>query len=173
MKGSGLMKIPTWLTHRPVFTVEDYDQIDGHYDYNSDAKGLSLGIAQWNEQEKVKEISAKIWRHTGKRWSRQSEEMPIHLVLDLTILILETMNYLRQSYKYPKKYDPEHPDVVAVTLDTVTNNADTMKINVCTDNPSIEEDINVFAPAFGEDNHIFDERLRTIGELLKTLGYVK
>ena len=59
MKGSGLMKIPTWLTHRPVFTVEDYDQIDGHYDYNSDAKGLSLGIAQWNEQEKVKEISAK------------------------------------------------------------------------------------------------------------------
>ena len=24
------------------------------------------------------DISAKVWRHTGEKWSRQSEEMPLH-----------------------------------------------------------------------------------------------
>lgn len=42
------MKIPVYLKHKPVITVENYDRIDGPYADDSDAKGLSVGIAQWN-----------------------------------------------------------------------------------------------------------------------------
>ena len=68
------MKIPTTLKHKPVIVAENYDSIDGRGAYHSDAKGLSLGLAQWNDRGKV-DISAKVWRHTGEKWSRQSEEL--------------------------------------------------------------------------------------------------
>jgi len=42
-----------------------------------------------NERGNV-DISAKIWRYTGEKWSRQSEEMPLHRVLDLAILIVKS-----------------------------------------------------------------------------------
>jgi hypothetical protein len=80
------MKIPTTLKHKPVIVAEDYENVDGRNAYDSDAKGLSLGLAQWNERGKL-DISAKVWRHTGEKWSRQSEELPMHRVLDLAILV--------------------------------------------------------------------------------------
>jgi hypothetical protein len=33
----------------------------------------------------------KVWRKPGDRWSRQSEEIPIHRNLDLTILLLSVL----------------------------------------------------------------------------------
>ena len=71
------MHIPTTLKHKPVLVAEDYGRIDGRTAYGSDAQGLSLGLAQWNDRGKV-DISAKVWRHTGEKWSRQSEELPLH-----------------------------------------------------------------------------------------------
>lgn len=59
------MKIPENLKHKPVIKVEDYDTVDGRYALHTDAKGLSLGLAQWNDRGKV-DISGKVWRHTGK-----------------------------------------------------------------------------------------------------------
>ncbi len=90
------MDIPTTLKHKPVIVVKDYNEIDGRIN-NSDAKGLSLGLAQWNDRGKV-DVSAKIWRHTGKKWSRQSEEMPLHRVIDLAILICRSIQYIRNAY---------------------------------------------------------------------------
>ena len=58
------MKIPENLKHKPVIKVEDYDTVDGRYALHTDAKGLSLGLAQWNDRGKV-DISGKVWRHTG------------------------------------------------------------------------------------------------------------
>ena len=59
------MKIPTTLKHKPVIVAENYENVDGRSAYNSEAKGLSLGLAQWNDRGRV-DISAKVWRHTGK-----------------------------------------------------------------------------------------------------------
>jgi len=47
------MKIPTTLKHKPVIVSENYEGVDGRYAYNTDAKGLSLGLAQWNDRGKV------------------------------------------------------------------------------------------------------------------------
>ncbi len=109
------MKIPANLKHKPVIISENYENIDGRYAYNSDAKGLSLGLAQWNDRGKV-DISAKVWRHTGGKWSRQSEELPIHRVLDLAILICESKLYFREAYRYENFYDKQNPSIARVGL---------------------------------------------------------
>ena len=44
------MHIPTTLKHKPVLVAEDYGRIDGRTAYGSDAQGLSLGLAQWNDR---------------------------------------------------------------------------------------------------------------------------
>ena len=93
---------------------ENYENVDGRYAYNSDAKGISLGLAQWNDRGRV-EISAKVWRHTGKKWSRHSEELPLHRVLDLAILVCRTALHFR-AYRYEKLYNTENPVIDRVGL---------------------------------------------------------
>jgi hypothetical protein len=159
------MKIPTALKHKPVIVSENYENVDGRYAYNSDAKGLSLGLAQWNDRGKV-DISAKVWRYTGEKWSRQSEELPLHRVLDLAILVCRTQLHFREAYRYEKLYDPEHP-----VIDRVGLQGDAMTVEVCTDNEKINEDIKLFSQALSDDGEIIGERLRTLSSILKEMGY--
>ena len=125
------MKIPVSLKHKPVIVVDNYEQVDGRYAYDSDAKGLSLGLAQWNDRGKL-DISAKVWRYTGEKWSRQSEELPLHRVLDLALLICKSRQYIMEAYRYEKLYDPEK-----TTIDRIGLQGDAMTVGVCTDNPMI------------------------------------
>jgi len=160
------MKIPVTLKHKPVITVEDYENIDGRTAYKTDAKGLSLGLAQWNDRGKV-DISAKVWRYTGEKWSRQSEELPLHRVMDLAILICKTMKYFREeSYKHKKLYDETN-----TTLERVGLQGDAMTVSVCTDNPMIDEDIKMFLNALNEDSELMGDRLATLSRVLKEMGY--
>ncbi|HOL17477.1 MAG TPA: DUF6530 family protein [Bacillota bacterium] len=159
------MKIPTTLKHKPVIVSEDYESVDGRYAYSSDAKGLSLGLAQWNDRGKV-EISAKVWRHTGEKWSRQSEELPLHRVLDLAILICRASHYFREAYRYEKLYDPKNP-----VVDRVGLQGDAMTVAVCTDNEKIDEDIQLFRQALSNDDEIIGERLAVLSRILKQMGY--
>lgn len=159
------MKIPTALKHKPVIVSENYENVDGRYAYDSDAKGLSLGLAQWNDRGKV-DISAKVWRYTGEKWSRQSEELPLHRVLDLAILVCRTQLHFREAYRYEKLYDPGHP-----VIDRVGLQGDAMTVEVCTDNEKINEDIKLFNQALSDDGEIIGERLRTLSSILKEMGY--
>lgn len=159
------MKIPTTLKHKPVLVSEDYDKVDGRYASESDAKGLSLGLAQWNDRGKV-DISAKVWRHTGEKWSRQSEELPLHRVLDLAILVCSGMLHFREAYRHKDLYDPENP-----VIDRIGLQGDAMTVAVCTDNERINEDIKLFSQALSEDGELNGERLSRLSRLLKELGY--
>ena len=159
------MKIPTTLKHKPVIVAENYDSIDGRGAYHSDAKGLSLGLAQWNDRGKV-DISAKVWRHTGEKWSRQSEELPMHRVIDLAILVCRSMEYFREAYRYPKFYDEEKPEIDRIGLQ-----GDAMTVRVCTDNPMIGEDVKLFADALAQDGELLGERLGTLARILADMGY--
>jgi len=159
------MKIPTTLKHKPVIVSENYENVDGRYAYNSDAKGLSLGLAQWNERGKV-DISAKVWRHTGGKWSRQSEELPLHRVLDLAILICRTSLHFREAYRYAKLYDTENP-----VIDRVGLQGDAMTMAVCTDNEKLDEDIKLFRQALSDDDELIGERLSTLARILRQMGY--
>ncbi|MCE5184250.1 MAG: hypothetical protein CVV54_07970 [Synergistetes bacterium HGW-Synergistetes-1] len=159
------MKIPKTLKHKPVIVSEDYENIDGRKAYNTDAKGLSLGLAQWNDRGKL-DVSAKVWRYTGEKWSRQSEELPMHRVLDLAILTCRSYLYFQNAYRYPKLYDPDNP-----LIDRVGLQGDAMTIEVCKDNPMIDEDIQLFSQALSQDGEIIGERLSVLSRLLKEAGY--
>ncbi|MPN34273.1 hypothetical protein SDC9_181766 [bioreactor metagenome] len=133
--------------------------------YHSDAKGLSLGLAQWNDRGKV-DISAKVWRYTGEKWSRQSEELPFHRVIDLAILVCRAQQYFREAYRYEKCYDPQKP-----TIDRIGLQGDAMTVAVCTDNPMIDEDIRLFSRVLSTDDELMGERLSTLARILKEMGY--
>jgi hypothetical protein len=159
------MKIPTTLKHKPVIVVENYEHVDGRYAYKSDAKGLSLGLAQWNDRGRL-DISAKVWRHTGEKWSRQSEELPLHRVLDLAILICSSKLYFSAAYRNERLYDPDRPNIDRVGLQ-----GDAMTVEVCTDNEKIDEDIQLFNQVLSNDDELIGERLLTLSRILKEMGY--
>jgi hypothetical protein len=159
------MKIPTTLKHKPVIVSENYENVDGRYAYHTDAKGLSLGLAQWNDRGKV-DISAKVWRYTGEKWSRQSEELPLHRVLDLAILVCRAQQYFHEAYRYEKLYNTENP-----VIDRIGLQGDAMTVAVCTDNEKIDGDIQLFSQALSNDGELIGERLRTLSRILKEMGY--
>ncbi len=160
------MNIPTHLKHKPVIVAENYANIDGRTAYQTDAQGLSLGLAQWNDRGKV-DISANVWRHTGGKWSRQSEELPLHRVLDLAILVCEAqLHFKEEAYRYEHLYDEENPVIKRVGLQ-----GDAMTVEVCTENEQIHEDIQLFQQALNNDGELIGERLRTLSRILKEMGY--
>jgi hypothetical protein len=153
------VKIPTELKHKPVIISEDYDRIDGR-NRNSEAKGLSLGLAQWNERGKL-DISAKIWRHTGGKWSRQSEEMPLHRVLDLAILICRSRLYFLERYK---KENSDFPLPERIGLQ-----GGALNVALAEENSQIAGDIELFEEALHRDDEILSERLNVLHGLLNEL----
>ena len=161
------MNIPTTLKHKPVIVCENYDQVDGRSAGNTDAKGLSLGLAQWNDRGSV-EASAKIWRHTGEKWSRQSEEMPLHRVLDLAIMVLKAQQYFREAYRIPGLYDKARP-----VLDRIPMQGDAMTVSICQENPMIDQDIQLFRDALQKDDEMLSERLYALGRMLNEMGYIR
>ena len=88
------MKIPNHLSHKPILKLEDYSKLDGRFANQTDAEGLSIGLAQWSNATEM-DLSAKVWRYTGKKWSRQSEELPLYRVLDLASLLCAAMSYVK------------------------------------------------------------------------------
>lgn len=161
-----MMKIPTQLKHKPVITVENYENVDGRNAYHSDAQGLSVGLAQWNDRGRV-DISAKVWRYTGEKWSRQSEELPMHRVIDLAILICRAKQYISEAYRYEKLYDSQNP-----VIDRIGMQGDAMTVSVCTENPMIDEDIALFAQALNQEDELLSERLNVLGAMLQEMGHV-
>ena len=159
------MQIPTTLKHKPVVTVENYENVDGRSAYESDAKGLSLGLAQWNDRGRV-DISAKVWRYTGEKWSRQSEELPLHRVLDLAILTCRARQYFSDAYRYPKLYNEDNPQI-----DRIGVQGDAMTVAVSKHHPMIDEDIKLFADARSRDDEMLAERLHVLANLLQDMGY--
>jgi hypothetical protein len=159
------MKIPTILKHKPVIISDNYENIDGKSAFHSDAKGLTLGLAQWNDRGKL-DISAKVWRYTGEKWSRQSEELPLHRVLDLAILIVRSTQFFQETAQSKNLYNKRKPQIDSIGLQ-----GESMNIAVCTDNELIDEDIQLFRQTLAGEEAIVDERLRTLAKLLSEMGY--
>ncbi len=159
------MDIPNHLKHKAVIVAENYNQIDGQYAGDTDAMGLSLGLAQWNERGKV-DISAKVWRHTGEKWSRQSEELPLHRVLDLALLICEAKKHMKEAYRFEKLYDPQAPQIGRIDLQGAA-----MSVTINTNNEMIDEDVKLFRDCLSKEDERIGERLQRLAAALKDLGY--
>ncbi|MED4753316.1 DUF6530 family protein [Brevibacillus choshinensis] len=159
------MEMPITLKHKPVVVSENYENVDGRLARNTDAKGLSLGLAHANDKGKVN-ITAQVWRYAGENGSQDSEELPLHRVLDLSILICRSLAHFREAYRYEHLYDPQKP-----VIDRVGLQGDALTVAICTDNERINEDIKLFSQALSDDDEMMSERLRALSKILKDMGY--
>jgi len=144
------METPNHLKHKPIIKLEEYDKLDGPYSNNTDAKSLTIGLAQWNNS-KSKDISAKVWRYTGTnenngKWSRQSEELPLHRVIDLASLVCASIHYAKHTSV------PMYDDFNI----TISKNHDLI--------PLLKEEIE-------KNKDSLDNSLKRLSKFLKSLGY--
>jgi hypothetical protein len=142
------MEIPTHLSHKPIVKLEEYSQLNGRFKNKTDAEGLSIGLAQWNSQGNT-DLSAKVWRYTGEKWSRQSEELPLHRVLDLASLICASICYAKNDML------PIHDDF-HISLAKNNQLIALLKAGIDKEN--------------GDDNNL-DKSLTRLAKYLKDLGY--
>ena len=138
------MDIPTHLSHTPIIKLENYSKIDGVYRNATDVQGLSLGISQWSNED----LSVKVWRHSGKKWSRMSEELPLHRVLDLASLVCSALFYAQRDV------------LLSDDKFCITTSNDSELLN------ALKQNLN---PEYVKNN--LDEPLTRLSRLLKNLGY--
>ncbi|MCB2154926.1 hypothetical protein KQI84_08560 [bacterium] len=70
--------LPHHLDHKPILALP-YQAFDAFYPRErTDVRWISVGTAQYDPGH----ISVKTWRHSERRWSRMSEELPLHRVFD-------------------------------------------------------------------------------------------
>ena len=159
------MKLPDSRNHKPVIISDNYGKLDGRFANNTDAKVLSLGLTPVSDEGKS-HISANLWKYTEDKWSGQFEEIPIHRILDLSILLCSTLNHFSEAYRYEHLYDPQQP-----VIDRIGLQGNAMTVAVSTENDEINEDIKLFNKALSDDGEMIGERLRTLSRLLMEMGY--
>ena len=74
------------LGHKPFFAIP-YEQFDGIYAGNTDAIYLSVGLAQYDQND----VSVKSMRFVNNQWSPQAEEVPVHRAIDMAILVAKSL----------------------------------------------------------------------------------
>ncbi len=102
--------LPQHLDHKPVFALP-YDAFDGPYAGSSDTHFLSVGLAQYDPDQ----VSIKTIRHTGTKWTRQAEELPLHRPIDMTLFLAKVV------------FDT-NDDVVSVPRGTLQNQSSDLAI---------------------------------------------
>lgn len=78
--------LPQHLDHKPVYALP-YQIFDGIYSQGTDLRYISIGIAQYDQDK----VSIKTMRHTGGRWTRQAEELPLHRPIDMTLFLAKAI----------------------------------------------------------------------------------
>jgi hypothetical protein len=104
------LPLPEYLQHKPVFGVPFFDHDPGR-EGDTDCQHISVGWAQWDD----KEISAKVFRHGEQKWSRQSEELPLARLVDLTSLVVLAVNNGDGNFlTIPPNFFENQPDTLAI-----------------------------------------------------------
>lgn len=142
------MHAPKHLKHTPILEVADYNLIDGRYEPDkTDAKALSLGLAQWNEAGET-DLSVKTWREVDGRWSRLSEELPLHRALDLATLTVCAIDHAKNGSELLEE--------------------GAFKIAKCKTNSSLEK---LMHDKLGSKDENIERSLVRLAQALRKLGY--
>ena len=139
---------PVWLKHQAVFMLP-YAPFDGRYADDTDAKYLSIGRAQWRSEGDPDALSAKVWRYSGEKWSRLSEEIPLHRLADLCTLLVKTF------YQDHHSTDAVTPTAV-IDAGTFENQSEKIELRRMNDVPE----------GFGKENGRIKEQLRRLRDEL-------
>ncbi len=151
------------MNEKIVIVSNDYDRIDGRNAYQSSIQRLTLGAPVLEENKKM-QIAAQIWKKDKNGEFILAEELPIHQIFDLMILLSKTLLYFKEAYRFPLLYDPEKP-----TVERIGVQGGVLPVEVCTDNRNINEDIKAFAQSLNDLGELIGERQRALNHILKEL----
>lgn len=138
--------VPENLTHKPIYAINGYAAVDGYYKNDTDAVGISVGKAQWDNKKVVP--SVKVWRY-DKRWSRQSEETTFTRALDMAMLVIKVLD---------KQYHGKD-------FEAVNSIYGSLKVKEMDCDPSIKEEFAAFLDANKDD---IDEHIRILHAALSS-----
>lgn len=138
--------VPENLTHKPIYAINGYTAVDGYYKNDTDAVGISVGKAQWNDKEVIP--SVKVWRYKGK-WSRQSEETTFTRALDMAMLVIKVLD----NHYHGKDFE------------AVNSVYGTLKVDEMECDPSVKAEFGAFLDANKED---IDAHIRILHTTLES-----
>ena len=151
------------MNEKIVLTAQGYDRVDGRNAYQSTVKKLTLG-APVNEENKKMQIAAQIWRENENGELEISMELPIHQIFDLMIFLSRTLLYFKEAYRFPLLYNPDNP-----TVERIGVQGGVLPVEICVDNPNINEDIQTFSQSLSDLGELTGERLRTLTHIIEEL----
>jgi len=158
------MNSPETKNHKPVIVADNYGKVDGRFAYSSDVQRLSLGLSPQPDGQSM--ISASIWHNAEVQPSGATEEIPLHRILDLSLLICSALTHFSEAYRYEHLYDPENP-----VIDRIGLQGNALTVAVCTENEEIQKDIQLFDKSLSNNGEMIGERLRALSRLLIEMGY--
>lgn len=138
--------VPENLTHKPIYAINGYAAVDGCYKNDTDAVGISVGKAQWDEEKVIP--SVKVWRYKNK-WSRQSEETTLTRALDMATLVVKVL-------------DKHHHDKDFAAVNTIYGS---LRVEEMECDPRIKTEFAAFLDANKED---IDEHIRILSAALNS-----
>ena len=151
------------MNEKIVLTAQGYDRVDGRNAYQSTVKKLTLG-APVNEENKKMQIAAQLWKENKDGELEISMEIPIHQIFDLMIFLSRTLLYFKEAYRFPLLYNPDNP-----TVERIGVQGGVLPVEICVDNPNINEDIQTFSQSLNDLGELTGERLRTLTHIIEEL----
>lgn len=151
------------MNEKIVLTAQGYDRVDGRNAYQSTVKKLTLG-APVNEENKKMQIAAQLWKENKDGELEISMELPIHQIFDLMIFLSRTLLYFKEAYHFPLLYNPDNP-----TVERIGVQGGVLPVEICVDNPNINEDIQTFSQSLSDLGELTGERLRTLTHIIEEL----
>ena len=103
------LPFPHQIAHSPVYGLR-YNAHDPDRENDSDVHWLTIGWAQWDEDEPA----AKVVRHSGQRWSRQSEEIPVSRLVDLTTLLAKVFQGNADEISFEAGFFENQPEDITI-----------------------------------------------------------
>ena len=151
------------MNEKIVLTAQGYDRVDGRNAYQYTVKKLTLG-APVNEENKKMQIAAQLWKENKDGELEISMELPIHQIFDLMIFLSRTLLYFKEAYRFPLLYNPDNP-----TVERIGVQGGVLPVEICVDNPNINEDIQTFSQSLNDLGELTGERLRTLTHIIEEL----
>lgn len=151
------------MNEKIVLTAQGYDRVDGRNAYQSTVKKLTLG-APVNEENKKMQIAAQLWKENKDGELEISMELPIHQIFDLMIFLSRTLLYFKEAYRFPLLYNPDNP-----TVERIGVQGGVLPVEICVDNPNINEDIQTFSQSLSDLGELTGERLQTLTHIIEEL----
>lgn len=146
-----------------IIASDNYDYIDGRNAYDSKIKKLTIGAPKLEANANM-EIAAQVWAEGEDGELEMSYEVPIHQIYDLMILLSRTLLHFKEAYRLPLLYNPEQRIIERVGVQ-----GGALPVEVCVDNPNIDEDIKSFSQSLSDLGELTGERQRTLTRILNEL----